>query len=61
MAPNVPPLGRPYAERQCCGGPQEALQWMLKMQTAPQVGWPLAGALFFVLLAGGLGAWAGSG
>ncbi|KAL4421398.1 hypothetical protein ABPG75_010689 [Micractinium tetrahymenae] len=35
VAPNVPPLGKPYAERQCCGGPQEALDWMLKMHTAP--------------------------
>lgn len=36
LAPNVPPLGRPYSERQCCNGPLEALRWMLKMQSAPQ-------------------------
>lgn len=36
VAPNVPPLGRPYLERKCCGGPQEALPWILKMQSAPQ-------------------------
>ncbi|GAB4817550.1 hypothetical protein N2152v2_004596 [Parachlorella kessleri] len=35
VAPNVPPLGRPYAERQCCNSPLEALHWMFKMQTAP--------------------------
>eukprot|EP00887_Chlorella_sp_A99_P005683 scaffold1.g5683.t1 len=39
LAPFIPghkPLGQPYAERQCCGGPLEALHWMLKMQSAPQ-------------------------
>ena len=29
VAPNVPPLGKAYAQRQCCGGPLEALEWML--------------------------------
>lgn len=38
VAPNVPPVGKSYGERQCCGGPQEALKWLLKMQSAPQVG-----------------------
>lgn len=37
VAPNVPPLGRPYEERRCCGGPLESLEWILKMHTAPAV------------------------
>lgn len=35
VAPNVPPLGKPYAERRCCGGPLEQLEWMLKTHSAP--------------------------
>ena len=38
VAPNIPPVGQPYADRQCCGSPLEALHWMFKMQTAPSVG-----------------------
>jgi hypothetical protein len=37
VAPCTPPVGRPYEERQCCNSPLDALKWMLKMQTAPQV------------------------
>ncbi|KAI7841462.1 hypothetical protein COHA_004857 [Chlorella ohadii] len=35
VAPNVPPLGKPYSERRCCGGPLEQLEWMLKTHSAP--------------------------
>ena len=35
LAPYVPPVGPAYEERRCCGGPLEALRWMLKMQSAP--------------------------
>lgn len=37
VAPNQPPLGKPYAQRQCCGGPLESLEWMLKTHSAPSV------------------------
>lgn len=37
VAPNVPPLGRPYGERRCCGGPLEQLEWMMKTHSAPSV------------------------
>lgn len=33
----MPPLGKPYAERRCCGGPLEQLEWMLKTHSAPSV------------------------
>ena len=36
LAPNVPPLGEPYAARTCCQEPLEALRWLLKQQTAPE-------------------------
>ena len=32
----APSVGEAYARRGCCGGPLEALEWMLKMHTAPQ-------------------------
>lgn len=37
MAPNVPPVGQAYEDRQCCMSPLEDLRMMLKMQTSPAV------------------------
>ena len=37
LAPNVPPFDA-YEARQCCNGPLEGLEWLLKQQSAPQVG-----------------------
>eukprot|EP00798_Chlamydomonas_sp_ICE-L_P006283 gene6283-2914_t len=34
LAPDMAPFGKPE-DRQCCGASLEALNWMLKMQTAP--------------------------
>ncbi len=34
MAPNVPPYDS-YSARACCNGPLEAMEWILKQQTAP--------------------------
>jgi 4-aminobutyrate aminotransferase len=36
LAPNVPPVGDPYADRKCCQEPLDALRWLLKQQTAPE-------------------------
>lgn len=38
VAPNTPPLGKAYDQRQCCGGPLESLEWMFKTHSAPSVG-----------------------
>jgi len=35
LAPDMPPFDSPDS-RKCCNSPLEALDWMLKMQTAPQ-------------------------
>lgn len=40
VPPNIPPLGAPYEQRRCCGGPLEALEWMLKTHSAPSVSLP---------------------
>lgn len=34
MAPNMPPYEE-YSARGCCNGPLEAMEWILKQQTAP--------------------------
>ena len=34
VAPNVPPYDS-YSARTCCNGPLEAMEWILKQQTAP--------------------------
>jgi len=31
LPPNIPPFEH-YDKRKCCGGPQDGLKWMLKMQ-----------------------------
>lgn len=36
LAPSVEGVGPSYADRGCCNGPLEALEWMLTMHTAPQ-------------------------
>ena len=34
MEPNIPPYDA-YSARRCCNGPLEAMEWLLKQQTAP--------------------------
>ena len=34
MEPNIAPYN-PYSARRCCNGPLEAMEWLLKQQTAP--------------------------
>ena len=34
MQPNIPPFDA-YDARRCCNGPLEAMEWLLKQQTAP--------------------------
>ena len=34
VAPNIPPYNA-YTDRRCCNGPLEAVEWLLKQQTAP--------------------------
>lgn len=34
VEPNIPPYDA-YSARRCCNGPLEAMEWLLKQQTAP--------------------------